>query len=140
MLQIFSIKNLNDKLNCKWITYLSATSVYGDHKGDWVNENSITQPSSTNGINRLKAENTWLSLSNKKNYPLQIFRLAGIYSNEFNILKRLQTGNLKIVNKKIIFSRIHVDDIANILFKSLNNFKEMKFIIFVMINLHHKVR
>ena len=32
----------------KWITYLSATSVYGDHKGDWVNENSETKPMSSN--------------------------------------------------------------------------------------------
>ncbi|MEC7136643.1 MAG: NAD-dependent epimerase/dehydratase family protein [Pseudomonadota bacterium] len=116
--------NPNIKLNCKWITYLSATSVYGDHKGDWVNENSITKPSSTNGINRLQAENTWLSLSSEKNYPLQIFRLAGIYSNEYNILRRLQNGKVQIVDKKNhFFSRIHIEDIANILFKSLDNFK-----------------
>ena len=114
-------KNL---INCKWITYLSATSVYGDHKGEWVNENSITKPSSPNGLSRLQAEKSWISFSNKKNYPLQIFRLAGIYSNEFNILKRLQTGKIQIVNKKNhFFSRIHVEDIANILYKSLDNFK-----------------
>jgi len=66
----------------------------------------------------------WKKLSNKNKYPLQIFRLAGIYSNEFNILKRLQTGKLQIVDKKNhFFSRIHVEDIANILFKSLDNFK-----------------
>ena len=116
--------NSKIKTNCKWITYLSATSVYGDHKGNWVNENSVTKPSSSNGVNRLKAENTWLNLSKKNNYPLQIFRLAGIYSEKFNILKRLQTGKLQIVNKKDhFFSRIHVEDIANILFKSINNFK-----------------
>jgi len=63
-------------------------------------------------------------LSNKNKYPLQIFRLAGIYSKEFNILKRLQTGKLQVVDKKNhFFSRIHVEDIANILFKSLDNFK-----------------
>ena len=102
----------------------SATSVYGDHKGDWVNEDSATQPTSDNGINRLEAEKKWKNLSNKKNYPLQIFRLAGIYSNEFNILKRLKTGKVQIVDKKNhFFSRIHVEDIANILFKSLDNFK-----------------
>ena len=28
----------------KWITYLSATSIYGDHNGEWVNENSKTNP------------------------------------------------------------------------------------------------
>ena len=111
-------------INCKWITYLSATSVYGDHKGNWVNENSLTKPTSANGLSRLEAEKTWKNLSNKNNYPLQIFRLAGIYSNEFNILKRLKTGNVQIVDKKNhFFSRIHVEDIANILFKSLDNFK-----------------
>ncbi len=116
--------NLKEIINCKWITYLSATSVYGDHKGDWVNEDSDTQPTSDNGINRLEAEKNWKSLSSRKNYPLQIFRLAGIYSNEFNILKRLKTGKVQIVDKKNhFFSRIHVEDIANILFKSLDNFK-----------------
>ena len=116
-----NIKNLK---NCKWITYLSATSVYGDHQGDWVNELSITKPTSSNGINRLKAENIWKSLSIKKNFPLQIFRLAGIYSQENNILKRLKLGEVQIVNKKDqFFSRIHVEDVANILFKSLKNFK-----------------
>ena len=121
----FLDKNLINLTNCKWITYLSATSVYGDHKGEWVNENSITKPTSANGLRRLEAENTWKSLSDEKNYPLQIFRLAGIYSNEHNILKRLKTGNVQIVNKKNhFFSRIHVDDIANVLFTSLNNFKK----------------
>ena len=121
----FLDENLINLTNCTWITYLSATSVYGDHKGKWVNEKSITKPTSTNGLRRLEAENTWKNLSDKKNYPLQIFRLAGIYSNEYNILKRLKTGNVQIVNKKNhFFSRIHVDDIANVLFTSLNNFKK----------------
>ena len=116
--------NIKKITNCKWITYLSATSVYGDHKGDWVNEDSTTHPTSDNGISRLEAEKNWKSLSNKKNFPLQIFRLAGIYSNKFNILKRLKTGKVQIVDKKNhFFSRIHVEDIANILFKSLDNFK-----------------
>ena len=110
--------------NCNWVTYLSATSVYGDHKGDWVNEKSETKPTSQTGINRLKAENIWKSLSSKKNFPLQIFRLAGIYSKKFNILKRLQNSNVQIVDKKNhFFSRIHVEDIANILFISLKKFK-----------------
>ena len=56
--------NLKKIINCKWITYLSATSVYGDHKGDWVNEDSATQPTSENGVNRLEAEKNWKSLSN----------------------------------------------------------------------------
>ena len=108
----------------KWITYLSATSVYGDHKGEWVNENSETKPTSLNGIARLKAENSWLSLQESKNLSVQIFRLSGIYSNEKNILVRLKLGTAKLINKNDhYFSRIHVEDIANILFKSLSKFK-----------------
>jgi nucleoside-diphosphate-sugar epimerase len=108
----------------KWITYLSATSVYGDHKGEWVNENSKTNPISNKGMARLKAENSWVSLEKNEKLPVQIFRLSGIYSNEKNILVRLKSGDIRLINKKDhYFSRIHIDDIANILFKSLSKFK-----------------
>jgi len=108
----------------KWITYLSATSVYGDHKGEWVNESSKTNPISSKGIARLKAENSWASLEKNNKLPVQIFRLSGIYSNEKNILVRLKSGDVKLIRKKNhYFSRIHIDDIANILFKSLSKFK-----------------
>ena len=109
----------------KWITYLSATSVYGDHSGEWVDENSETKPTSTNGIERLKVEKEWMQLASKFDLPFQIFRLSGIYSNQYNILKRLKSGEAKIINKKNhFFSRIHVEDIANILASSLNNLKK----------------
>ena len=121
------IKNFSkfiESSKVKWITYLSATSIYGDHKGEWVNENSKTNPISNNGIARLKAENAWFSLEKNKKVPIQIFRLSGIYSNEKNILIRLKSGGVKLINKKNhFFSRIHVDDISNILFKSLSKFK-----------------
>ena len=113
-----------EECNPEWITYLSATSVYGDHKGKWVNEESKTLPTSANGIARLNAEKSWISLFEKKKLPIQIFRLSGIYSDENNIFKRLNSGNAIIVNiKNNLFSRVHVEDIANILFKSLSNFK-----------------
>jgi len=115
-----SLKNLK----VKWITYLSATSVYGDHNGEWVDERSETKPSTLNGKNRLKAENDWQVFSKENNLPLQIFRLSGIYSKQNNILKRLKTGQAKIIKKeKHFFSRVHVEDIANILFISLEKFK-----------------
>jgi len=122
------IKNFKDNFKSnklKWITYLSATSVYGDHNGEWVDENSETKPTSPNGVDRLKVEKEWMQLASKFDLPFQIFRLSGIYSNQFNILKRLKSGEAKIINKKNhFFSRIHVEDIANILFSSLNNFKK----------------
>lgn len=120
------IKNFSKYIkdsSAKWITYLSTTSVYGDHKGEWVNEQSITKPTSQKGSSRLIAEKLWLSLEKKK-LPIQIFRLSGIYSNKNNTLIRLRDGQSRLVNKKNhFFSRIHVEDIANVLFKSLSNFK-----------------
>jgi len=62
----------------KWITYLSATNVYGDHKSEWVNENSKTNPISNKGVARLKAENSWISLEKNSKWPIEIFRLSGI--------------------------------------------------------------
>ena len=121
------MKNFSESLNnsnLKWITYLSATSIYGDHEGKWVDEESKARPTSPNGVARLSAEKSWLSLERDKNLPIQIFRLSGIYSNENNILIRLKSGNVNLINKKNhFFSRIHTEDVANILFKSLTKFK-----------------
>jgi nucleoside-diphosphate-sugar epimerase len=109
----------------KWITYLSATSVYGDHKGEWVDESSETKPTSPNGVGRLKVEKEWMELASKFDLPFQTFRLSGIYSNQYNILTRLKSGKASIINKKNhFFSRIHVEDIANVLSSSLNHFKK----------------
>ena len=121
------LKNFKETIketNPKWITYLSATSVYGNHNGAWVTEGSKTKPTTTSGIVRLKAENQWLKFSNENNSPLQIFRLSGIYSVQNNILKRLLSGQARIVKKdNHFFSRIHIEDIANILFHSMKKFK-----------------
>ena len=121
------LKNFKETIketNPKWITYLSATSVYGNHNGAWVTEGSKTKPTTTSGIVRLKAENQWLRFSNENNSPLQIFRLSGIYSVQNNILKRLLSGQARIVKKdNHFFSRIHIEDIANILFHSMKKFK-----------------
>ena len=123
VLKYFSKKILDQ--NIKWITYLSATSVYGNHEGKWVDENSKTLPKSKNGIERLAVEKVWLKMYEKNNIPLQIFRLSGIYSNIYNVLERIRSGNASLIRKENqFFSRIHVEDIANLLFLSLNKLKK----------------
>ena len=119
-----NFKEIIKRAKTKWITYLSATSVYGNHDGEWVNEDSETKPTSFNGIKRLQAENQWLKFSIENKIPLQIFRLSGIYSVQNNILKRLISGQAKIVKKENhFFSRVHIEDIANLLFHSMKKFK-----------------
>ena len=123
VLKYFSKEFLSQ--NIKWITYLSATSVYGDHKGESVDEKSETLPKSKNGIERLAVENAWLKMYEEHKIPLQIFRLSGIYSNKNNVLERIKLGYGNIIRKKNqYFSRIHVEDIANLLFISLHKFKK----------------
>ena len=114
--------NYNLLNKSKWITYLSSTSVYGDHKGAWVDEDSKLFPNSKKGRIRLKIENRWKILS--KDYPIQIFRLAGIYSKEKNLITKIKKNNLRIIKKKDHkFSRVHLEDISGFLLNSLKNFK-----------------
>ena len=114
--------NYNLLNKSKWITYLSSTSVYGDHKGAWVDEDSKLFPNSKKGRIRLKIENRWKILS--KDYPIQIFRLAGIYSKEKNLITKIKKNNLRIIKKKDHkFSRVHLEDISGFLLNSLENFK-----------------
>ena len=123
------LKNFQDTLEtleANWVTYLSATSVYGDHDGEWVDENSKLNPLTEKGKSRLSAEKSWINFAKKKNLPIQIFRLSGIYSQERNIFKKIKSGSHQIINKpEHFFSRIHVEDISNIL-KSTLNFKNIK--------------
>ena len=56
----FICENLKDQINrskeLKWLGYLSSTSVYGNHNGQWVDENSKANPKTIAGIKRLNAE------------------------------------------------------------------------------------
>ena len=103
------------KNNFDWITYLSATSVYGDHDGDWVNEKSKTQPTSKNGKERLIAEKNWISLFHDEKIPIQIFRLSGIYGPDRLPVKRLRSGAPVVAADEAPWSnRVHVDDLCRV--------------------------
>ena len=114
------VKNNLNLQNLKWLTYLSSTSVYGNHDGAWVNEDSTTNPQTLAGKNRLNVEKDWLSIGTKNSLPVQIFRLSGIYSDRYNAITRLRNDQKFVVEKKNhFFSRIHVKDIAQTLYLSL---------------------
>lgn len=104
----------------QWIGYLSSTSVYGDHKGEWVDETSKTRPTSPQGAARLKAEKQWLELAEQASIPLHIFRLAGIYGPERNVLEDLRAEKAQRIAKEgLVFSRIHIADIVQALKASM---------------------
>jgi nucleoside-diphosphate-sugar epimerase len=103
----------------KWVGYLSSTVVYGDRQGEWVDESSEPRPGSQRGTRRLKAENQWLSLHTKNNLPVHVFRLAGIYGPGRSAIDSCRAGIARRIHKPgHAFSRIHVDDIVNVLLAS----------------------
>ena len=101
----------------KWFGYLSTSGVYGDFKGDWVDEDTPVNPTTRRGKMRLLAEQQWQSI---EDLPIHIFRLAGIYGPGRGPFAKVRAGTAQRVNKPgQVFSRIHVDDIAQTLYASI---------------------
>ncbi len=95
------------------IVYLSSTGVYGDHGGAWIDETTPTVPAHSRGGARVKAELAWRALGHKRNCPVAILRLGGIYGPGQNAFVRLLAGRAHRIDKPgHVSNRIHVADIA----------------------------
>ncbi|MDQ2090420.1 SDR family oxidoreductase [Marimonas arenosa] len=102
--------------NLEWVGYLSTTGVYGDHQGNWVDESTPLTPATKRGHHRVKAEAQW----QEQGLPLHIFRLAGIYGPGRGPFAKVRRGTARrIIKENQVFSRIHVDDIAQVLLASI---------------------
>ncbi|GJL96815.1 MAG: NAD(P)-dependent oxidoreductase [Hyphobacterium sp.] len=103
--------------NLDWLGYLSTTGIYGDARGEWVDEFTPPNPADERSRRRLVAEQDWCALSDKT----RIFRLAGIYGPGRSALERVRDGSARrIIKPGQVFSRIHVDDIATALMASIS--------------------
>jgi nucleoside-diphosphate-sugar epimerase len=99
-----------------WIGYLSTIGVYGDHSGNWVDEETSPRPLQPRTVERLKAERAWLALGERSGKNVEIFRLAGIYGPGRSVLDDLRKGSTRLLLKAgQVFNRIHVSDIATAL-------------------------
>ena len=104
--------------NLEWVGYLSTTGVYGDHDGAWVDESTPLAPSTKRGEARTRAEAEWSKLG----LPLHIFRLAGIYGPGRGPFSKVRSGKARrIIKPGQVFSRTHVEDIAQVLYASIKN-------------------
>ena len=100
----------------QWVGYLSTTGVYGDHDGGWVDETTPLTPQSDRGRQRVLAEGQWQATG----LPVHIFRLAGIYGPGRGPFEKVRDGTARrIIKPRQVFSRIHVDDIAQVLEASI---------------------
>jgi len=115
-------EELANLTNLKWVGYLSSTGVYGNKNGGSVDENSEVSPTSQRGSRRALAEKQWLSLYQKYNLPVHIFRLSGIYGPGRSALDSVRTGVARRIDKPgQVFNRIHVEDIIQTLLASFAN-------------------
>ncbi len=94
-----------------WRGYLSATGVYGNHDGGWVDEDTPPRLDSPRAARRVAAEQAWIA--NAAGRPLDIIRLAGIYGPGRSALDDVRAGRARrVVKPGHAFGRIHRDDIA----------------------------
>ncbi len=101
----------------QWAGYLSTTGVYGDHQGGWVDEGTPLTPGTERGRARVLAEAEWTAIPG---LPLHIFRLAGIYGPGRGPFEKVRNGTARrIIKPGQVFSRTHVDDIAQVLAASI---------------------
>lgn len=98
----------------KWLGYFSTTGVYGNYNGEWVDEQSEPRPNNDRLKKRLAAELQW------QEYGGHIFRLAGIYGKGRSVIDDVIAGKARRIDKEgQVFSRIHVDDIAQVVLASM---------------------
>lgn len=99
-----------------WLGYLSTTGVYGDWQGAWVDENSELRGGNARLTRRIEAEGLWRKEGG------HIFRLAGIYGTGRNVIDDILAGAARRIDKPgQVFSRIHVEDIAQAVLASMLN-------------------
>jgi dTDP-4-dehydrorhamnose reductase len=95
------------------IVYLSTVGVYGDRRGDWVDETMTPTPSSERSLARLQAERSWAAIGKANSKKVYILRLAGIYGPGRNAFCSLKAGTARrVVKRGHVSNRIHVEDIS----------------------------
>ena len=120
------VKNLSNviikkKKTIHWFGYFSSTSVYGDHLGNWVDEKTVLIPTSHRGVLRKKSELQHFRFYEDHKIPIHIFRLPGIYGPGRSVIDKFKEKEVvEIFKEGHFFSRIHVEDIASAIIKSIN--------------------
>jgi len=92
--------------------YCSSTSVYGEHDGAWVDEDTPCVPGSERGRRRMAFEDAFRARGGI------VVRPGGIYGPKRNIVERHRGGRLRLPSDADLerpVNLIHVDDLATIL-------------------------
>lgn len=92
--------------------WVSSTSVYGQHQGEWVDANTPAQPGSDTGHELLAAE----AIAQAAGWPCSIVRFGGLYGpGRHALLRWVKSGRSVQVQPPSWSNRIHVEDAAGFL-------------------------
>jgi len=101
--------------NLHWVGYASASSVYGDTGGEWIDDHAATAPTTERGEKRLRAETQWQAYAQARGLPCALIRIAGIYGPGRSALDTVRQGRgQRVIVPGQVFNRIHVDDLGAI--------------------------
>lgn len=106
----------------KRVVLISTTGVYGDHQGQWVDEQTATVPVTERGQRRLDSERVWSAWADVNGVPLVILRVPGIYAYSRLPVERIKKG-IPVVNpaESGFTNRIHADDLACVCIASVQS-------------------
>ncbi len=103
------------------LVYLGTTGVYGDCRGEWVDEQSPVRPAVDRALRRLDAEQQLRRWSKQSGAELVILRVAGIYGPGKLPLQRLKAGKPMVAARFAPWTnRIHVDDLVQVLLAAMD--------------------
>jgi nucleoside-diphosphate-sugar epimerase len=89
------------------LLYVSSTAVYGQREGEWVDEESATEPLDFTGARLLEGE----AVARSAPFPGAVLRLGGIYGpGRVSLLERIRSGAARSTPRYT--NRIHRDDAA----------------------------
>lgn len=111
-----SVKNLLEVLKKqappRLLLFVSSTSVYAQSGGEWIDEQSVTEPTTFSGSRLLEAE----QLIQDSEIPSVMVRFSGIYGpGRYRLLEQVIAGKCDDSETLQYTNRIHSDDCAAII-------------------------
>ena len=106
-------RNLLREMLARHVVYLSTSAVYGDCRGELVDESRAPCPANDRGHRRLDAEYALTAWSSERQASLTVLRVPGIYAADRLPLVRLRSGAPVLRSEEDVYTNhIHADDLA----------------------------
>ncbi|MCL9684673.1 SDR family oxidoreductase [Legionella maioricensis] len=105
----------HNRVNARKVIYFGSSAVYGNHQGNWVNEQSTCVINNARQLRRLDAEQQWLSYCNQNSIQAVLLRVAGIYGPQRLPIEAAKAQTPIIEKDKAPYTNhIYVRDLAAI--------------------------